>query len=146
MNNVTVESIPVLLKVLETMTFMCGVIRDTEDLPTEIPGALKAKLEFSGPVSGKVDLWSDVELLETIASILGDEECSPSDTLGEILNVLTGQILTTLGDDCIAFDLGIPSVEAATQGSWLECQGDQSEVGFIEVEDMPILVRVSLES
>ncbi len=142
MNSASAESIPVLLDVLETMTFMNGIVMAEDEIPSEIPGALHASLTFSGPASGIVDIWSDLELLETIAELLGDDESATEDTLGEILNVFTGQILTTLGDECIAFDLGIPVVKVAEPGEW--CGGDVAPVGVF-VDGMPIIIQVSLK-
>ncbi len=49
--------------------------------------------------------------------------------------------MTGVGDECLTFDLGIPEVVEASQGSWL---GGENDTVAIDVEGMPILVQVCL--
>ena len=75
-----------------------------EVLPEAKAGVLEAFLEFSGPITGSATIWASPELLDQISENLCDfDDDTARDTIGEIINVFVGQMLTTLGDEMIVF-------------------------------------------
>ncbi len=144
-DNVALDASRVLIDVLERMTFLCGMSCPDEAAPEEIPGAIGASLTFKGPISGKVTIWTGADLLEEVGDVLGVSSDEARDTLGEIVNVFVGQMLTELGDDLVVFDLAIPEVRDADGAPWLEedCCASCNQTVLI-VEETPVVLRVCL--
>lgn len=86
-----------------------------EDLDTSARFQAAADIEFSGPFCGtlSVMVWGD--LLETLTSnMLGDDE-TPSkyqqlDALGEVANVICGNVLPNIGNPRDVFRLAPPKL------------------------------------
>jgi len=72
-------------------------------------------ISFTGPSSGRMNLWMVKETIDVIArNLLGmddDEDVSPIqryDALKEILNMIAGNLLTSLFDEKLIFNLDVP--------------------------------------
>ena len=83
--------------------------------PAETTGPLHGmRVAFRGPVAGTLDVWADETLLETLAMNMtgGDEPPGRDvqmDALGEMANVICGNVLPTLEDPGAVFRLDAPA-------------------------------------
>jgi CheY-specific phosphatase CheX len=108
--------------VLQRQAFLFAEPASMQSLGDPEAGWVHAHITFSGPICGRFDLDLAGELRREIAaSVLGLEsddeaaERSGDDALKELLNVICGNLLTTMAGDAAVFDLGLPEVSAATE-------------------------------
>lgn len=102
-------------RVLGEMAFL---ISDDDSPETADAGEwIAGQIGYRGPVSGTIRCWFHPELaLELAANLLGLDPDSPEahdsaeDAVGEFMNVLCGQLVTTWYDQTAVFDLTIPQV------------------------------------
>ena len=118
----------------------------TDDLSDPPPGPewnpIGAQLAFKGDVIlGSLRVWTDPKFARTIAAnMLGVEEDDPqgeqraSDALGELLNIVLGNVLTRAYGDGPVFHLGIPTARLGEL--WLTDL--KSESFWLMVEGFPI--------
>jgi hypothetical protein len=107
-------------------------------------------LDFTGYLNGSMALWSGEEFLKSsTANMLGvDEESEPArekamDALKEILNIIVGNLLTTLYGQEPVFDLGIPRV--LERGQLVQDYHDGNAL-WLAVDGNPILFILSVGS
>ncbi len=99
--------------VLEDLCFVCP--DPAGDSAPQSMKTLTVEVAFEGPVQGSLTLrFLDVPREEIAAAMLGEVsgELSESDTrdaLGEVANVICGQLLPRIAGDRAVFDLGAPS-------------------------------------
>lgn len=84
---------------------------DTEDAIFEA----QANVEFSGPFSGNLSVVVRGDILSPLASNMLGEDSPPSkyqqlDALGEIANVICGNVLPNIGSPKDVFRIGAPQV------------------------------------
>ena len=135
------KALEVISRILSESAFIFTDPLEEDDQPIiEEWGAEGVFLSFSGHSPGKISMWADKEFLRyTAANMLGiDEESDEAsekgiDALKEILNIIVGNLLTTVYGPEPVFDLGIPekfahesiknefSVENAI---WLQAEGN----------------------
>lgn len=82
--------------------------------PPEEPRPLYGmRVAFRGPSVGTLDVWADVLLLETlVANMIGDDDAGLTvqlDALGEMANVICGNVLPSLEDPSAVFRLDSPT-------------------------------------
>ncbi len=106
-------------------------------------------LAFSGHCRGSVSLWAGNEFMQCIAvNILGLEEETPGiqdkalDAVKEMLNIIVGNLLTTVYGDEPIFDLGIPEVLSREQ---VMQEYDSEKAIWLEAEGYPVLIVVNIE-
>ena len=115
----------VFCSVLERESFMFGYAVD-KDEASPCSSMQRADLTFNGSVvSGIVSIILPEPLtLELAANILGAEpeedfvKEQAHDALGELLNVLCGQFLTTVKGEDPIFNLGVPQVNGIDNDQW----------------------------
>jgi len=146
--NVLVE---VFCSVLERESFMFGYAIDKEE-GTPADCMQLAKLTFSGEeVSGAISIILPEDLaLEVAANILGAESDEDfvkeqaHDALGELLNVLCGQFLTTVEGEVPVFDLGVPVVNEIGGSEWKEMlQFDNTALLMVE-DEFSVLLQLKI--
>lgn len=121
----------------------------TDELSDPPPGPewnpIGAQVAFKGDIiKGGLRVWTDPKFARTIAAnMLGVEEDDPqgeqraSDALGELLNIVLGNVLTRAYGDGPVFHLGIPA--ARPTELW---QTDlKSESLWLLVEGFPIVFQ-----
>ena len=115
----------VFCSVIERESFMFGYAID-KNTATPSDSMQKASLTFTGEkVSGSISLVLPESLsLELAANMLGAEpeeefvQEQSKDALGELLNVLCGQFLTTVEGEIPIFDLTVPVVTSIDNSEW----------------------------
>lgn len=103
-------------RILSESAFIFADPLDESDRPEIVPWeAQGVSLSFSGFRTGSLALWAeDAFLRSAAANMLGVDEDSEKavkkgmDALKEILNIIVGNLLTTLYGSEPVFDLGIP--------------------------------------
>lgn len=146
--NVLVE---VFCSVLERESYMFGYAIDKRD---ESPAdeLQQATLTFTGEgVSGAIALVLPETLtLEVAANILGAESDEDfvkeqaHDALGELLNVLCGQFLTTVEGELPVFDLSVPAVAAIDSSEWRNMmQLDNTALLMVE-DEFNVLLQLKI--
>lgn len=108
--------------VTETFATMVSILLETDDpslMPIEEHGHLTASVNFNGRTSGKVALSFSQELSGLIAARIlgdGDEGEYPldviTDAIGEIVNIVTGNLQSRLHDAGLDSKMEIPQVSA----------------------------------
>lgn len=140
----------IIVGIIEKQAFLLGEPADRDELADEIDDGFKATVNFSGHASGSLRmLASRATCQELAANVLGvDEEdiddAAARDAMGEMLNVLCGNILTELAGENPIFDLTPPAVEAAGAGDWEAALNAPGALAFL-MEDEPFVVSLSVE-
>ncbi len=139
----------VLETVLEQLAFMFGEAVEKKELITGGEKYLHATMGYTGSQSGSVGVAIPAELGVVLASnILGiDEEEEMAleksiDALKEFLNIVCGQLLTTVYGDEPVFDLSVPKVEELNKARWEDLVNKPESIGMI-VEDVPLIAHAS---
>ncbi len=135
---------------LETMAFMM-VMPLEEELP--IPHEMvKVSMQFTGPVSGTVEIMGGKDFLVAMAAnVLGidpeDEEVQTKgvDAFREILNTTCGVLLPKLASSpADVFNVTLPADESfAGQEHWQKFIGQQGTT-VLDVDGNPLACRLSL--
>jgi len=117
MKNISEDLRKVAINLLEESAFIFSDSLCDDNLP-EINDwdAIGIEIKFSGYLRGSIHLWTDTRFAKrAAANMLGyDEdnivdEKAGIDALGELLNVISGNLLTTVYGNEPVFDLTIPS-------------------------------------
>lgn len=136
----------VMIDVLEKLAFMFGDEVSKDELPQPEGDCVEASMNFTGHKSGRLGIIVPVEVAPVIAAnVLGmdveednvkDEDF---DALKEVLNVICGNILTTLEGDEAVFDLTVPETQIISIQKWNELQKRSDMIAYI-VDDNPTLM------
>ena len=102
-----------------------GFFLPDHDLSEEQGGApvvASCRVRFQGPVPGVMEVVTAGSFLEELAgNMLGDEDVPPRelilDALGEISNVICGNVLPSLGGRSAVFDLESPEVRMGEEST-----------------------------
>jgi hypothetical protein len=142
------------IEVLQRQTFLFAEPTPVDSLPIPELGWIQAAINFTGPFSGAFELALAPELQrEATANILGihsDDsitQASCNDALKELLNVVSGHLLTTLAGETAVFDLGIPTVSPDLFESTRNPLTAQNAMGFeIDGHSAVLCLRLSTNS
>lgn len=100
-----------------------------------VPDPMLARVRFSGSVSGEFVMCIPSELAGSIAAdILGTDPGSEdaaalvADSVGELANVLCGNVLKASQYKEQIFDLAAPEVSAATEEIWKNLSSDSQTI------------------
>ena len=135
-------------EVLEVFSFMFGEPAEKDELPEVEDACISSKMTFTGDMEGTVTVTVPLELCQEIAAnVLGidedDEEIEDThakDALGEMLNVICGQLLTAIAGETPVFDLSVPATTDLGDDGWASALADPRTLCFL-VEDLPLLLR-----
>lgn len=112
-------------KVFETMAFT--IIQPPKNVNQNYDSVVFAQIQYKGPFCGKVTMTLPLDILpELTRNMLGEEEeCQPShaeqmDVLGELLNVISGNVLNAIAGPKPVFHLQISQVKMISEIK--ECQ------------------------
>ena len=140
----------VICDVFETLAFMFGELAEREDLPESPASGVGAKMTFDGDMAGEIAIAVPKRMCKEIAiNILGmdmneDLQLDATDSLKEVLNVICGQLLTSIAGDVPVFDLSVPEVSSLDGTEWANLRDDPETSAFL-VDENPVLLRFSLE-
>src|SRR5579871_6782525 len=103
----------------EAMAFMILEPFGQEPLNAK-PLVASTSVSFRGPFTGRVEVWASRDLLRMLtANMLGTDEIPPLlqqfDALGEITNIICGNILPKVAGTSEIFYLGCPKIGADHQ-------------------------------
>jgi len=139
----------VLEEVLEQLAFMFGKVVDKEEIFTENEKYLHVTMEFKGAQTGDVGIaisaWLGVVLASNILGIDEGEEVAldkSADALKELLNIVCGQLLTTVYGEEPVFDLTVPELVALDKVEWMNLV-DSPETIVMMVEGVPMVAHAS---
>lgn len=106
-------------RAFEDLGFLMPDLASGEGAPARAGGEASAEprrgmmVRFRGPVDGALVVWGDAALLEALAgNMVGTERTPPLalqlDALGEMANVICGNVLPVAGDRAAVFRLDTP--------------------------------------
>lgn len=137
-------------QVMESQTFMSPERVEPEALPLGEQSFLCATLSFSGAARGRVCIVAPADFATAIAAnFLGMDvedlfvQENSEDALKEVLNITSGNLLTTLYGAQAPFDLSVPDSHPLPPQSVSELAFASDSLCF-DVEDHPVIVRVTL--
>lgn len=138
--------------VLERESFMFAAPMDKSEVVSSSE-MFEADISFSGEnVAGNLSLVLPKPLtLELAGNMLGAEpeeefvQEQASDALGELLNVLCGQFLTTVEGEVPIFDLGVPVVTPLTNDQWQELLRQEFTSVLMVEDEYNVLLKLKLE-
>ena len=138
----------VCFSVFEQLAFMFGDELEDDELDIEDENFLKASMGFKGTNPGTVIIVIPKLVAGQLAhNILGIEdeqaidEDTPVDALKELLNTITGRLMTSLFGDEAVIDLTIPVTEEIDRDSW-ELLAANVNYLKINIDDAPVLITM----
>ena len=141
--------IQVAAEVLEQQAFMFAEEASMEDLETVEEAVFRTSIAFTGPPSGGlcVTLPGDLsaELAVNILGVDAEDELEDgdaADAVKELVNVICGQLLTTMYGTEPVFQLTIPTVEDLDRVGWEAAKADRNAVA-LSVDESPVLVALT---
>ncbi|MBN1435481.1 MAG: chemotaxis protein CheX [Sedimentisphaerales bacterium] len=145
--DVLVES---LTEALETTAFMMAMLPDPqEELVTPSRGVL-VHVEFSGPVSGTVELWAGDEFSQMMAAnVMGldpDDDAVKNngvDAVKEMVNIISGVLLAKLADSpADVFNLTVPEAQQQPDAAAWQAYVAQDNVIVLDVDGFAVAARL----
>lgn len=111
-NKLATQLYQVAARTFENMAFLIEM-PEMNDTSSQVQFTAQATVSFHGPFCGKVTLQVDEELLQTLAANMLGEMDVPSesqqlDALGEMTNVITGNLLPAIAGSEKVFNLDAP--------------------------------------
>ena len=139
----------VFVDVLEKVAFMFAELPE-DDQEFDAPGdCVKVSMSFQGRACGNLSLTAPEPLCVSLAAnVLGVDEDDDQakeggfDALKELLNVICGNLMTTLMGEDQAFDLSVPSIEHVGQVDWEELAKAPGAILFVVDDESPMLVQL----
>lgn len=142
--------VQVAAEVLEQQAFMFAEEVSKEDLETAEEAFNRISIAFTGPPSGGLCVTLPGDLSAELAvNILGVddedelEEGDAADAVKELVNVICGQLLTSMFGTETVFQLTIPTVEELDRAGWEAAKADGEAIG-LSIDDSPALAVLSL--
>ncbi len=138
--------------VFQNFAFMfCEPIEDKADIGPETKNRVCGRMLFKGQTSGELRLLAPEDLCWQVAcNVLGVDSLEKKsrsiarDSLGEMLNVICGHVLTGLGGEGRSFRLSGPFVNEVDENFYQEFL-QQPDVLAFSVEDEVVLINISGE-
>lgn len=97
-------------EVLETMAFVMIMPGETPVVDPAQP-VVRASVRFRGPIAGQVALAAPANAVAELAATMGgDSQQPPGDALGELCNIVCGNLLPAMAGPQAVFDLQPPRV------------------------------------
>jgi CheY-specific phosphatase CheX len=135
--------------VFEQLAFMFGDELEDDEIEAEGNRFLRASMGFKGQKKqGTVEIVVPMTISKLLATnILGLEEDqiidedSAIDALKELLNTITGRLMTTLFGEDVVVDLTIPATEELDHTAW-EDLVENNQYLAITIEETPVLVSI----
>lgn len=143
-NTAATELTEVVCNVLSELAFM---VTDDER-PEAKPGRVwvQSEITYHGPLSGRLSCWCTHEFATRLAANLlgiesesGEAGQAARDAVGEFLNVLCGQFVTTCFGTHDVFKLSIPVVQVM-EGAPPPAEAEAPGVCQLTIEGEPLLV------
>ncbi len=132
--------------VLEDLAFLFSDPVAVDELTFDDQSFVQASMQYTGSDQGQVSLVLPKRLMPMIAAnILGLDEDDDlvhdkaSDAVGEMLNIVCGQLLTTVFGDEPVFDLSPPVVQPVTSQQIKQLIVEGKSVAF-STDDEPVLL------
>ena len=134
--------------VFEQLAFMFGDELENDEIESDADRFLRASMGFNGIKQGTVEIVVPWEISSLLAcNILGLEEDqavtedSCIDALKELLNTITGRLMTSLFGEDTVMDLTIPITEELDHAAW-ESLVEGDTFLAITIEDTPVLITL----
>lgn len=134
--------------VFEQLAFMFGDEIEDDELETDADIFLRASMEFKGAKQGSVELIVPQTISRLLAcNILGLEEDqeidqdTAVDALKELLNTITGRLMTSMFGEEDVVNLTIPQTEELDLATW-ESLVESNAYIAVTIEDTPILITM----
>jgi CheY-specific phosphatase CheX len=135
--------------VFEQLAFMFGDELEDDEIEAEGNRFLRASMGFKGQKKqGTVEIIVPLAISKLLATnILGLEEeqiideDSAIDALKELLNTITGRLMTTLFGEDVVVDLTIPAIVELDHAAWDDLV-QNSQYLAITIEETPVLVSI----
>ena len=149
MSDYTEQIDTVFISVLEKLAFMFAEAVPKEEVPTDIDTLIQTDIRFTGHASGHISLIVRRDICgELVSNILGSdpdetEGAESEDALGELLNVVCGQLLTTISGDQPVFDLSAPATSRPDIQKWQAFLKDSGTRSYV-IDETPILLNFSM--
>lgn len=138
------------LTVVEQLTFMFGEPADKAGVLAADDEYVLASVDFTGAVNGKLSLAVPTACVpEIAANIMGLDPGASElvslapDSLGEMLNVISGHVIVAIAGKSADFRLGAPFVQPATTEFLTACVNDENWLGFLLEENVVLLGLVT---
>jgi CheY-specific phosphatase CheX len=140
----------VCFSVFEQLAFMFGDEPENDEIEIAADRFLRASMGFKGIKQGTVEIvvpWTTSSLIA--CNILGLEEDqiidedSCIDALKELLNTITGRLMTSMFGENTVMNLTIPISEELDHAAW-ESLVEGGAFLAVTIEDTPILITVQL--
>ncbi|MBD3244001.1 MAG: hypothetical protein GF331_25635 [Chitinivibrionales bacterium] len=138
-----------LADVVERMAFMFAEPGDPSELDLDGEPWMGVNMSFRGSLNGTISLAAPralcVELAGNILGLTSDDEKAQryaGDAFRELLNVVCGQVLTSLAGRLSTFDLAAPVSSEVDAGS-LALQLHTGDALLFSVDDTPCVLRIS---
>jgi len=138
----------VCFSIFEQLAFMVGDEPENDEIEIDADRFLRASMGFKGIKQGTVEIVVPWTISSLIAcNILGLEEDqivdedSSIDALKELLNTITGRLMTSMFGEDTVMDLTIPITEALDHAAW-ESLVEGGAFLAVTIEDTPILITV----
>jgi len=152
MNDILQEQLgDVFREIVEQQACMFCAPPDGDEIPAAAGDCIKTSIAFSGQRAGALTLLAPPALtLELAANMLGldpDDEAAAEaalDSVGELMNVVLGQLLTRAFSLDAVFDLSTPQVtRSVTAEEWRTLAAAATTVQLV-VEDHQVLITCDL--
>jgi CheY-specific phosphatase CheX len=134
--------------VFEQLAFMFGDELENDEIEIDADRFLRASMGFNGIKQGTVEIVVPWEISSLLAcNILGLEEDqtvnedSCIDALKELLNTITGRLMTSMFGEDTVMDLTIPVTEELDHAAW-ESLVEGDTFLAITIEDTPVLITL----
>lgn len=141
----------VCFSVFEQLAFMFGDELDADEIEISADSFLRASMGFAGAMQGTVAIAVPEPIAATLAAnILGldeDQEVyveTAHDALKELLNTITGRLMTEIFGEEVVVDLTIPVTEKLDREAWDALTVD-AEYLAIEIDDNPVLITMQMQ-
>lgn len=141
------QIVDVFCDVLDKLAFLFGEQIDKTEVPRDVDAGYIVEMSFEGPRRGEIAVLMPKSICpELAANILGiseDDELATQcvqDALKEIVNILCGQLLTSVAGTEPVFDLSVPVIADYDSSLWCSWLDEADSVAFL-VDDRPVLVR-----
>lgn len=137
--------------VLEKLAFMFADPADVTETTAPAESLVQASIRFGGPMEGTLTLLAPLSLGQEFAgNMLGIDSSQVTDdqardALGELMNVLCGQLLTRIAGTGPVFSLHPPDTSVVENGAWSALL-EQDDVMALLIDDRPVLLRAHIES
>ena len=138
----------VCFNVFEQLAFMFGDEIENDELEIDADSFLRASMGFKGAKQGSVEIIVPMTISKLLAcNILGLEEDqnidqeTAIDALKELLNTITGKLMTTMYGEDDVVDLSIPQTEEIDLEAWQSLVDSNAYIA-LTIEDTPILITM----